>query len=277
MVSPKDKKTKLVQEEDWGKVILMDSVAQVNPDILGQVVVAGSHGAAPAARHAAQYLPFGLILNDAGRGRNDAGISGLAVLDGMGILGAAVDCMTGRIGEGEDNYESGIISAVNERAGKAGIRVGMTVVDAARLMLSVKKSEKSIEGAYVIHEDENGCIVLTDTVSHLNESHRETVVVGGSHCAHTTYDFVKGLDLKGIFLNDAGKGKDGAGISGLPIYQTASIPAGAVDCMTAMIGHGLDAWENGIVSSANGLAQGCGVAAGMQVRVAALKILKAAR
>lgn len=70
-----EKEKRVVLEEEWGKIITMDSITQIGQEETGQVVVAGSHGSAPAARHAAQYLPFGLILNDAGKGKNDAGIS----------------------------------------------------------------------------------------------------------------------------------------------------------------------------------------------------------
>jgi hypothetical protein len=268
---------KVVLKEGSGKIITMDSIAEISPDERGEVVVAGSHGSGSAARHVVRYMPFGIILNDAGKGKNDAGISGLPVLETMGILGATVDCMSARIGEGQDSYQSGIISAANDKAREAGICVGMKVVEAAKLMLEARDAQEKIQAAFIIHEDEAGRIVVTDTISYLNETHRESVAVGGSHCARTTYDFVKDLNLKGVFLNDAGKGKDGAGISGLPVYQTAAIPAGAVDCMTARIGYGLDAWENGLISSANELAQGLGVTAGMSVREAAFKVLKAVR
>ena len=268
----KDKK--VVQEEECGKVITMDSAAEIGEDETGQVVVAGSHGAEFAARHVARYLPFGVILNDAGKGKNNAGISGLPVLEAMNILGATVDCMTARIGEGDDNYYDGVISAVNDKAKKAGVHAGMTVVEAARIMLTAKKSGRVSYGTPVAYEDDCGRIVLADTISYLNESHRGCVVVSGYHCAHTTYDWVKNLGLKGIFLNDAGKGKDNQGISGLPVYDRTGIPAAAIDCMTAMIGDARDAWESGLVSAANNTAAGVGVGEGMAVQKAAMKILK---
>ena len=270
-----EKEKKVVREDEWGKIITMDSIAQMDEDETGQVVVAGSHGAAPASRHAARYLPFGLILNDAGKGKNDAGISGLPTLEAMGILGATVDCMTGHIGDGADNYESGITSAINSKAKAAGVRVGMKVVEAASLMLAAKKSLAALRQAFVIYEDEDGRIVLTNTISYLNESHQGSVVVGGSHCAETTYVFVKNLGIKGIFLNDAGKGKDNQGISGLPVYDNAGIPAAAIDCMTAMIGDAQDAWETGLISAVNNLAATVGVKEGMRVQEAAKKVLKA--
>lgn len=273
MASVEKEKT-VVRAEPWGRIVLMDSVAQIGPDETGQVVVAGSHGSAPAARYAARRAPFGLILNDAGRGKNNAGISGLPVLEAMGILGASVDCLSASIGDGVDNYESGLISAVNDLARAAGLRVGQTVREAAGLMLAAKKSAGAAQAAVVIHEAEEGRIILADSITFLNESHRGSVVVGGSHCGHSSYDWVKDMGLKGIFLNDAGRGKDGANISGLPRYQAAGIPAGAVDCQSAMIGYGRDAWENGRLSAVNDLARRLGLGEGQAVRTAALIVLQ---
>lgn len=267
-------KKEILFQEGTAKIVAMNSIAQMSDLESGHVVVAGSHGSSSAARHVARYMPFGCILNDAGIGKNNAGISGLSVLEAMGIAGATVDCMSARIGEGVDNYKSGVVSAVNDTAGRAGVLVGMPVRQAARRMIAAKNSLNRLLGPVIIHEDRNGRIILTDTIAYLGDRQRRSVVVGGSHCAHTTYDFVKDLELRGIFLNDAGKGKENAGISGLNRYQKASIPAGSIDCMTAMIGDSQDAWKNGIVSSANALAQQLGVTAGMPVREAAFKVLK---
>ena len=141
-------------------------------------------------------------------------------------------------------------------------------------MLAAKKSVAAFRQAFVIYEDEDGRIVLTDTISYLNESHRGSVVVGGSHCAETTYVFIKDLGIKGIFLNDAGKGKDNQGISGLPVYDRAGIAAGTVDSMTAIIGDARDTWESGLISAVNNLAATVGVKEGMRVQEAAKKVLK---
>lgn len=271
----KDKK--VIQEDEWGEVIVIDSAVQMGPDETGRVLVVGSHGSELTARYVAQYLPFGVILNDAGKGKNNAGISGLSILNSMHILGATVDCMTARIGEGHDNYNSGIISAVNDKAKAAGVQVGMTALEAARIMLAAKKSSLITSPTPVVYEDEHGRIVLADTISYLNTSHRGCVVVSGSHCAHTTFEWIKDLGLKGIFLNDGGKGKDNQGISGLPVFDQAGVPAAAIDCMSAMIGNARDAWENGLISAVNESAARRGVIQRMAVQEAAKKVLKIQR
>ena len=271
----KDKK--VIQEDEWGEVIVIDSAVQMGPDETGRVLVVGSHGSELTARYVAQYLPFGVILNDAGKGKNNAGISGLSILNSMDILGATVDCMTARIGEGHDNYNSGIISAVNDKAKAAGVQVGMTALEAARIMLAAKKSSLITSPTPVVYEDEHGRIVLADTISYLNTSHRGSVVVSGSHCAHPTFEWVKDFGLRGIFLNDGGKGKDNQGISGLPVFDQAGVPAAAIDCMSAMIGNARDAWENGLISAVNESAARREVIQRMAVQEAAKKVLKIQR
>jgi uncharacterized protein YunC (DUF1805 family) len=267
------KAKEVVQEEEWGKVVVMDTAAQIGPEETGQVVVMGSHGAESAARHVARFIPFGVILNDAGKGKGNAGISGLSVLESMDILGATVDCMTGRIGEGSDNYSSGVISAVNDKAKASGVRVGMSVIDACSVMLQAKKSARRLYITEVVYESEKGRIILADSISFLNESHRGSVIVTGSHCSHTTFEWTKDLSLKGVLQNDAGIGKENQGISALPLYDRAGIPAAAIDCMTAMIGNARDAWETGSISSANQVALQLGVHNGMNVQDAARKFL----
>ncbi len=267
------KGSRVVQQEDWGQVVIMDSAAALTSEEKGQIVVAGSHGSEFAARHIVRFQPCGIILNDAGRGKDDAGISGLPVFQAMHILAATVDCMSARIGEGEDTYNNGRISALNQKAGEAGVAIGMPVCEAARMMFTAQKEAATVTGTSTVFENESGRIVLADTISYLNEDHWGAVVVSGSHGAHTTYHFAKDFGLRGIFLNDAGHGKDNQGISGLPLYQQGGIPAGAVDCMSAMIGDAMDAWEAGIVSAVNELAVSYGVKAGMRVQKAAKKLI----
>jgi len=264
---------RVVLKKDWGLVLVMDSAAEITQDEKGQIVIAGSHGADLAARYVSRFEPFGVILNDAGKGKDDAGISGLPILDAMDILGATVDSMSARIGEGDDNYQNGSISAINLKAKQAGLRVGMTVKEAAALMLTAKKQTGSVSFTSTAFQNESGRIILAASVTKLNQNHKGAVIVCGSHCAHNTYDYAKDIGLKGIFLNDAGKGKDNQGISGLPLYDRGGISACAIDCMSARIGDAQDAWESGIVSAVNKLAVRCGVREGMRVQTAAKKLL----
>jgi hypothetical protein len=69
------------------------------------------------------------IYNDAGIGIDDAGTTRLPALEGRGIAGAVVDCMTARIGDGLSTYETGILTRLNPTAERLGGRPGMTAGD----------------------------------------------------------------------------------------------------------------------------------------------------
>ena len=55
---------KIVQKEDWGELVIMDSAATLTLAEKGQIVVAGSHGSEFAARKIARFEPFGIILKE---------------------------------------------------------------------------------------------------------------------------------------------------------------------------------------------------------------------
>jgi uncharacterized protein YunC (DUF1805 family) len=274
MITVPERKKIVVLEEKWGKVITMNSTSQLGEDETGQIVVAGSHAADNVGRMAGRWQPFGMILNDAGKGKERGALVGLGMMEALNIMAATVDTMTAHIGEGDDGYRTGVISVVNETAKKAGVRVGMTCAEAARIMLDARKKAKLHHDVPVLYEGKEGRIILADSASQLNESHRGTLVICGSHCAHTTLYRTAKLNLKGIFQNDAGIGKDKQGISGLPLYDELGVPAAAVDCMTAKIGNAQDHWDTGKISTVNQTAAKKGIKVGMTVQEAAWKILR---
>jgi uncharacterized protein YunC (DUF1805 family) len=95
-----------------------------------------THSARVAAEHAFRWNVKGWISNDAGPGKNNSGISGLAMCGEKGMPAAAVAAMSARIGDGLSTYREGIISAVNEPARAKGIAIGMTAKDALQLMIA---------------------------------------------------------------------------------------------------------------------------------------------
>lgn len=107
--------------------IVVDSVSQLTKQCDGRMVICGSHGGKAAAEYMIQRKPKGVIFNDAGVGKERAGIRALPILDRHGIVGIAVSAASARIGDGLDTYRSGVVSFVNRRAKKMGIRKGMTV------------------------------------------------------------------------------------------------------------------------------------------------------
>lgn len=129
----------VIYESSKGRIVIMDSIAYINDENEGDVIVCGSHGGRSATEHAVKFKPQGIIFNDAGKGKDDAGIRGLDSLDRAGIMGATVDTFSARIGEGLDSYNSGVISAVNQKAIQVGIEIGISAKEAALKMLSENK------------------------------------------------------------------------------------------------------------------------------------------
>jgi hypothetical protein len=74
-------------------------------------------------------------FNDAGVGKDEAGLSRLPLLDEMGIPGT-VSNDSARIGFGDETYRHGVVSSVNEAAAAAGVRVGMTAREATAAVLA---------------------------------------------------------------------------------------------------------------------------------------------
>jgi hypothetical protein len=63
-------------------------------------------------------------------------------------------------------------------------------------------------------------------------------------------------------FNDAGVGKDGAGVAALALLQAAGLAACTVAHDSARIGEGTSTLEEGVVSNANAAAEALGARAG---------------
>ncbi|WP_433153051.1 hypothetical protein ACQPZ8_19425 [Actinomadura nitritigenes] len=106
-------------------VWVMGSIAFGSPALAGDVIVTGSHGGHSAGEYAASYRVAVVACNDAGMGKNAAGVAGLRALDEAGIAAAGVGHTSARIGDGPDTWENGVVSFVNERARALGLRPGL--------------------------------------------------------------------------------------------------------------------------------------------------------
>lgn len=114
-------------------------------------------------------------------------------------------------------------------------------------------------------------ILLVDSITTLNDADTGAVVVAASHGGTSAGEFALAVPLAAVFFNDAGVGKDCAGIAALDMLQDKGIPAGAVSHMSARIGDAEDMWQNGIISHVNRLAQQLGLAPGMPLRQSLLQ------
>lgn len=91
------------------------------------MVVSASHGGLSSARFALQALPYLAVFNDAGIGKDGAGIAALPWLQQHGIAALAVAHVSARIGEAESTWQDGVISAVNDAAAALGARPGLAL------------------------------------------------------------------------------------------------------------------------------------------------------
>ena len=115
-----------------GCVVLMDSITQVEPQDAGSVIVSASHGGTSSGRFALE-VPLALVFfNDAGVGKNGAGIAALEMPEQHRIPAACVAHTSARIGDARDMWEHGVVSSVNASALRAGIAPGDKVAAAAR-------------------------------------------------------------------------------------------------------------------------------------------------
>ena len=109
---------------------------------------------------------------------------------------------------------------------------------------------------------------LVDTISSLRPGDESLVVVSGSHGGVSAGELARGRRLRAVFFNDAGVGKDGAGVAALAMLDAEGTPAGAVDHRSARIGDARDAWLGGVLSHVNAAAGRLGLAPGEPLRAA---------
>ena len=119
-----------------------------------------------------------------------------------------------------------------------------------------------------------GRVIVIDSITQLGSGDEGAVVVSGSHGGTSSGSFACGWPLALVFFNDAGIGKDGAGIAGLALLQARGAAAAAIAHTSARIGDALDAWQHGVVSHVNEAAAALGVRVGDSVQIAAGRLLR---
>ena len=85
-----------------------------------------------AGNYAKIYRVKAVFFNDAGIGKNNAGIKSLESLNDAGILACTVDCMSAEIFNGQDVLDNGIISVCNQLAKNRSIKEKLTVKEAIK-------------------------------------------------------------------------------------------------------------------------------------------------
>lgn len=113
----------------------MDSISHVDKGDSHQVVVSASHGGVSSGEYATRYLLAAVFFNDAGVGKNNAGIAALAMLDQIGVPAGTVSHQTARIGDAADMWENGVLSHLNDHGRGVGMRSGEPLKDAVGRIL----------------------------------------------------------------------------------------------------------------------------------------------
>jgi len=131
------------KQEGKFRIIVTNTAGSYDENNKNDVVIDGSHFGVNSAKMAVDAAVKGRIGNDAGIGKNSAGIAGLNILEKVGIPGAAVSSMSAKIGVGMSTWDTGKVSTVNESARKIGVKVGMTTKEAANVMFqaALKKAK----------------------------------------------------------------------------------------------------------------------------------------
>jgi hypothetical protein len=116
----------------------MDSISLISEADEGAVIICGSHGGAISGAFASLHRPSLVIFNDAGGGKADAGRAAIAMLDELEVPCATVSHTTARIGDAEDAWLHGTLSAAGIAAKAIGIEAGQSVRDAVQRLASAQ-------------------------------------------------------------------------------------------------------------------------------------------
>jgi hypothetical protein len=113
-----------------GRVLLVDSITQLDATDAGAVVVSGSHGGTSSAGYALAWPLALAVFNDAGIGKDEAGVAALALLQAQGRAAATVAHTSARIGDARDAWAHGVVSRVNTAAAAGGLAPGQRLDEA---------------------------------------------------------------------------------------------------------------------------------------------------
>jgi len=259
-------------------VLQAPSITKPPPGSTGAVLVSGSHGGAYPGYLAACARVRGVIFNDAGVGKDDAGIGSLVYLQSLDIPAATVDHRTARIGDCEDMLVNGRISRYNAVAARFGVDEGMGCAEAARRLEQSRMfrvTPPDHPEARVVLRNAPRRLVLMDSASLVAPNDAGGIVVTGSHGGIFGNDPTVALRVEALaaLFNDAGIGKDGAGVTRLPALERRGIAAATVAAMSARIGDARSTLEDGVLSRVNERAAALGAEVGMAARVFVEKLL----
>lgn len=269
----------VVLETGRGRVVAVDSAYDTRPVNRGRdVVVNASYSGVLPARFVGEHAPRGAIGVDCAIGPEGAGIAGLWYLEALGVPAAAADVATVTLGDGVDMYASAVVSRVNAVAERCGVTPGMSVREAARLLLQAEPDAAApaeVTNREVMERGPGGrAIVCTDSIAFGRPEDRGTnVLCTAGHTGRSAVPYLRSVAPWGFICSDGGGGKDRSGVAGLAIVEADGLAGAAVDARTARMGDGHSTYVDGVISAVNRLAARRGVEVGQPAREAARALL----
>ena len=264
--------------------VVFDSVTHLTEAHRGKAAYCASHGGIYAGYYAAKFGIGAAILNDAGIGREQAGVAGLSLLNDLNVPAATVSHRSCRIGDGRDGPARGILSTVNEVAQALGLAEGMACSDALRLLAAVPlqpaptppaQAEARFDdvsagrsGVRVIITDSNS-LVEPDDAGHIFVSASHGGLLGGRPETAVKYPVFAGV------YSDADRGADDAGLSRLPALDDRGIAGACVSAFSARIGDGRSIYNDGYICAVNKTALAHGGIIGQSCREFVTKMVDA--
>jgi uncharacterized protein YunC (DUF1805 family) len=198
-------------------------------------------------------------------------------LEALGIPAAAADGMTAELGNGIDLYETGMISRANILAERAGVSEGMSVKEAALVLLENDPGDVTagtkIRRESVVTSETGREIIVTDSIVFALPEDSNNVLVTAGHTGRSGAKFLLEVSPHGFICSDGGMSKNDAGIAGLEITDKYGLAGACCDAWSAPVGDAFKAYAEGKISACNQTASNRGVVIGMTVQEAALKLL----
>jgi isochorismate pyruvate lyase len=157
-------------------LLILDSIAYVerpNVQIENQIIVTGSHGGTAAAGYLLDHSqrPRLVFFNDAGGGKDRAGLAGLNLLQDAQLAACTYSHWSARIGQAQDGLEHGVISHCNALASALGLLVGSPVRTAIATLLKnstatanhiatseLSQGKRTIEAGPKLFVEPNPCV-----------------------------------------------------------------------------------------------------------------------
>ncbi len=257
-------------ETAGGRILVEDSATKLDDHHRGQVVVAGSHGGLYPAWLAAKAGVRGVVLCDAGVGKEGAGVAGLALLAACDIPAVTVSHLSARIADGRDQLARGVVSHVNQPAAQLGCAPGDRCRECCERMRDATMPRHAprqafAETRHLLRAQPGEPEVWgLDSAALMRDEDHGRIIVTGSHgglLGGREDGIVRGPPL-GVTFCDAGVGIERAGIGRLAALDARGIPAAAVAVESARIGDARSQWETGRLSHVNGPAARRGVTVG---------------